>query len=163
MPRSRIDRKALRDMIEVQGLQQWKAAELLGVSISCVERTCKRLGLKTARTGPRSGSGHPNWNGGRILRKGYWMIWTPQGYVAEHRQVMERKLGRKLEQREAVHHIDGNPQNNDPANLMIFGTNADHLRHELTGRMPRWTEVGKERIAAGIQRSAILRRSRRGG
>jgi hypothetical protein len=163
MPPARIDLAKLRDMIEIQALQQWKAAEMLGVSTSCVERTCKRLGLKTARTGPRAGPGHPNWNGGRILRKGYWLIWTPDGYVSEHRLVMEQKIGRKLTTREVVHHIDGDPQNNDPANLMTFQTNAEHLRHELIGRVPNWSPEGKERVREANRQRHSRNRSKRGG
>jgi len=63
-----IDPEKLRQAIEIERVQQWKAAERFGVSVSCVERSCKRLGLKTQRTGPRNGSAHTNWKGGRILR-----------------------------------------------------------------------------------------------
>jgi hypothetical protein len=38
----------------------------------------------------------------------------------EHRYVMEQKLGRKLIDRENVHHIDGNKTNNAPENLEIW-------------------------------------------
>lgn len=170
MPAPILDPEQLRELIEDQKLQQWKAAEILGVSASCVERSCKRLGLKTARTGPRRGPEHPDWKGGRRLIGGYWHLWMPDhpnatgnGYVAEHRKLMADKLGRPLSQTEAVHHIDGDPTNNELSNLMLFQTNAEHLRHELVGRVPNWTAEGKVRMAAGVRRSAILRRSRRGG
>ena len=35
-------------------------------------------------------------------------------YVAEHRLVMEAKLGRYLERHEVVHHIDGDPSEQRP-------------------------------------------------
>jgi len=44
-----------------------------------------------------------------------------------HRVIAERKLGRKLRQNEVVHHIDGNRRNNEPINLMVFSSSADHM------------------------------------
>lgn len=43
-----------------------------------------------------------------------------------HRVVAELSLGRELKSGEVVHHIDGNKQNNDPKNLMVFGSQAEH-------------------------------------
>jgi hypothetical protein len=57
------------------------------------------------------------------------------GYIAEHRLVMARTLGRLLSRTEVVHHIDHNPSNNDPGNLMLFSSNAEHKRYE--GSAPR--------------------------
>lgn len=55
-----------------------------------------------------------------------------KGYVKwfgrhEHRVVAERMLGRALSRKEVVHHIDGNPHNNDLSNLMVI-TQAEHMR-----------------------------------
>ena len=47
-------------------------------------------------------------------------------FVREHVLVAEKKLGRRLRTGETVHHIDKNKANNNPDNLMIFATNADH-------------------------------------
>lgn len=49
----------------------------------------------------------------------------------EHRVVMERILGRKLEKGEVVHHIDRNKKNNDPSNLQLFSSQAEHVKHHL--------------------------------
>ena len=48
------------------------------------------------------------------------------GYIYEHVYVAEQILGRQLTDNEVVHHIDKNTKNNNPDNLMIFATNADH-------------------------------------
>jgi hypothetical protein len=45
---------------------------------------------------------------------------------AEHRLVMEKKLGRKLTSKDIVHHRDGNKLNNDPDNLVLT-TRAEHI------------------------------------
>lgn len=45
----------------------------------------------------------------------------------DHRRIMELKLGRFLTQDEVVHHIDKDPSNNKPSNLVIM-TRAEHSR-----------------------------------
>lgn len=165
----------LRDLLEVQRLQQWKAAELMGWPVRRVERLIPRLGIQTQCTGPRPGPGHPGWRGGRQVDKhGYILVYKPDHpharrcgrgmkgrYVAEHRLVMESILGRYLHPHEVVHHRDGNPANNTPANLELFVSNADHLRAELAGRCPRWSPEGRLRIAAGVQRRIARQRKAR--
>ena len=47
-------------------------------------------------------------------------------FVREHVLVAEKMLGRKLNNGEVVHHKDRNKSNNDPSNLMIFASKADH-------------------------------------
>jgi len=71
----------------------------------------------------------------KILRTGYWYILvkghhsnTKQHYVAEHRLVMEKHLGRPLLPQEAVHHIDHDKLNNDIANLQLFATRGQHTK-----------------------------------
>lgn len=49
--------------------------------------------------------------------------------VHEHRAVAEQVLGRKLHPKEVVHHEDLNKQNNDPTNLIVFVSQAQHARH----------------------------------
>lgn len=46
-----------------------------------------------------------------------------------HRVVAERILSRSLESAEIVHHEDQNKRNNDPANLIVFPSQAVHARH----------------------------------
>lgn len=106
------------------------------------------------------------WRGGRVIDKdGYVLIFKPDhpfaskaskgraGYVREHRLVMEGVLGRYLDPSEVVHHIDGNKQNNTPANLDIFEKNSDHLAVTLKGKNPNWTEDGKRRIREAVLNS----------
>jgi HNH endonuclease len=105
-----------------------------------------------ARKGERNG----RWKGGRIVdQDGYVLIKhhdhprrDRHNYVREHRLVMEQVLGRYLQPQEVVHHKDGNKQNNDPANLEVFGTNADHLAETLRGQRPQWTPKGWAKMKA---------------
>jgi len=155
----------VRQMIEIEKLTQDEVAKRLGKNRTTIQRWCYRYGLETQRTGPRNGELHPDWKGGRKLVKGYWYVYRPdhpratkQRYVAEHRLVMEQKLGRLLLRTEVVHHIDGNPQNNDPANLEVFQANSEHLRHELKGRVPNWTPEGRKRTIDGVRLGNATRR-----
>lgn len=138
----KVDETRLGEMLAA-GHTHAHIAAALDVSPRAIEIRAARLGLETARTGPRSGSGHPEWKSGRAIEKhGYVRIWvplhprasTPTGYVLEHRLVMEVCLGRYLEAREVVHHDDDHPRHNWPSNLGLYKSNADHLRAELTGR-----------------------------
>lgn len=70
---------------------------------------------------------------------------------------MESALGRYLTESEVVHHKDGNKLNNQPSNLEVFSKNSDHLRSELKGRTPKWTEKGLIRIREGVTLSAKKR------
>ena len=58
---------------------------------------------------------------------------------------MESVLGRYLDPKEVVHHKDKNKQNNHPDNLEVYDCNANHLRDELTGIRPNFSEDGLRR------------------
>jgi hypothetical protein len=107
----------------------------------------------------QSGKNNWAWNGGVTILKGYTMIHKPDhpyatkhGYVAEHRLVVESRIGRLLTPGEVVHHIDGNKSNNHPDNLQLFESNGEHLKVDLKGRTPKWSEDGKERIRQAVSR-----------
>jgi HNH endonuclease len=139
-------------------------AVLLGVSSEGLRRAMVRDGLE--RTGRRKknpkkgnhGERNPAWKGGRSVDKsGYILVHSPNHpfagkrskKVREHRLVMERKLGRFLSPNEVVHHIDGDPSNNHPDNLVLFVKNADHLSKTIRGRVPNWTASGVNRMQQG--------------
>jgi hypothetical protein len=52
-----------------------------------------------------------------------------------HRVILERELGRRLEEHEIVHHVDENKRNNDPSNFKIV-TKAEHQKIHAKGA--RW-------------------------
>jgi len=66
---------------------------------------------------------------GWVSSHGYRYI----GSRAEHRLVMEERLGRALSFNEVVHHKDGNTLNNAPDNLEVMDR-ADHVRSHTAGK-----------------------------
>ena len=107
------------------------------------------------------GSKNGQWRGGVATDDdGYILIHSPEhpfrtnaGYVREHRLVMELHLGQYLQPTEVVHHRDKNKANNSIENLELFASNAAHLKCELTGNIPKWTDDGLRRIREGCRRN----------
>jgi HNH endonuclease len=116
------------------------------------------------------GSGNPAWKGGRTTDKsGYILVYRPDhpdansnGYIREHRLVMEQALGRRLDRHEVVHHRDRKHRSdNQIGNLRLHATNADHLRQELKGKCPHWSAAGKASLRAAARRKHLAAQKRR--
>jgi len=101
-----------------------------------------------------TGENNPAWKGGvTYFRKHgnyppikyvrcpseYRAMARKDGYVMEHRLIVAQHLGRCLKRSEVVHHIDHDPTNNDPHNLMLFASNSQHKKYEAVGQPgPLW-------------------------
>lgn len=161
-----VDVEAVRQMVEGEGLRHADVAARVGLSVGYVSTFCKRHGIRSASRGPRRGDQHPDWTGGRFVDSdGYVNLWDPthpcrkaNDYVLEHRAVACTMLGRPLRPGEVVHHKNGVKDDNRPENLEVFSTNAEHLRHELTGRCPAWTPEGRARTLEGVRKANANRR-----
>ena len=79
---------------------------------------------------------HPHWKGGKVYMLNYEFTKMPDhpfasvtGYVKTARLVMEGFIGRYLDPKEVVHHIDGDVTNNSIENLMLFANKSEHQKH----------------------------------
>lgn len=84
------------------------------------------------------------WKGGKFKNhKGYVFVlcknhpYCVNGYVLEHRLVMEVAIGRYLKPKEVVHHINGICGDNTPENLMLFACNGEHLKYHAKEKRHR--------------------------
>lgn len=85
------------------------------------------------------GKTNPHWKGGRIVVGEYIYIYKPlhpfstkDGYVAEHRLIMEKYIGRYLKKKEVVHHINNHGSDNIIENLKLFKNTGYHtVRHHI--------------------------------
>lgn len=82
-----------------------------------------------------------NWKGGRTRNgNGYALLHVPEhpdadrdGYVVEHRYLMERLIGRPLERSEHVHHRNHDRSDNRLSNLELL-TAAEHGKRHAEER-----------------------------
>lgn len=117
-------------------------AEELGVSIPTVRAALRYIpfDLRKSRVGNRMGDKAANWKGGkRYSTKGYVYVHSPkhpasnlEGYVMEHRLVMEEKLGRYLTATEVIHHINGQKNQNNIENLELVSDRGAHTKKHFT-------------------------------
>ena len=137
-----------------------KIATLFGCASQTIQKKLKVFGIPARPCGSRPGSEHHCWKGGRTVDKsGYILVYLPShphannaGYVREHRLVMERVLGRLLRPEEVVHHKNDDSSDNRPENLELFERNSHHLKATLSGKCPKWTPSGVDRIRRAVSR-----------
>ena len=171
MPRTGRPRTVHLDMDDVRtmtesGCRLSVIAKKYGCSKQTVLDRMNEAGIPSHPKHSCPGSLNPAWKGGRYYDDdGYVLVLAPDHpyatkdrRVREHRLVMEKALGRYLLPTEVVDHIDGRKDNNDPGNLRVFARNGEHLAETLKGRVPQWSEDGKERIRQAVSRARRLRR-----
>lgn len=118
-----------REIIEAYkgGQSQDSIGKRMGCSQTLVSRVLRREGISTNRCGSNS----PLWKGGMFQGPGgrvfifvpddspYVSMRNQSGYVAEHRLVIARSLGRPLSPTETVHHVNGDILDNRIENLEL--------------------------------------------
>ena len=131
----RYPRWVIRDGVPCWKTGQGKSVSY-GVWIKCDREACgkiapahklsaKKYCSTVCAYKERYGAKHHNWKGGRHLSKnGYVRVAVGDGRREfEHRIVMERKLRRKLEPWEHIHHRNGIKTDNRESNLEIWLVN----------------------------------------
>jgi len=157
-----FNKEKLYDLYIKQNLSLSEIGKLFGCSgTGTIHRAIKFYGIvkpKKLATEVRSrlnkGENHPCWKGGRIIeQKGYIKVYHPdhlyadaQGYVREHRLVMEKHLrktnpnhpalieidGKKYLSRDyIVHHKNGIKEDNRIENLQLFENGGKHTSYEF--------------------------------
>lgn len=104
---------------------------------SCVRGRPKSEEHKKKLSAQKMGELNPSWKGGRReIPLGYIMVLRKDnpnadrdGYVLEHRVVMEEHLGRTLSPEEVVHHINEDTSDNRIENLKLFPDVASHTSY----------------------------------
>jgi hypothetical protein len=107
--------------------------------------------MSAAKKGKRLVGKVARYKGIKTRSDGYIQFYNPdhpfsnsQGYVMEHRLVMENKIGRILNEREEVHHINEIRNDNRPENLHLFKNKAAHMYYHMMKRHGEEVELKYE-------------------
>jgi hypothetical protein len=141
-------------------LSSYQIADKTGYPAKYIQRAMLKFDLPRLKSGPPRGKRNPSWRHGRhYSRDGYCLIPAPEGHpyarkakrknigrILEHRHVVEQALGRYLTPKEVVHHLNGCTLDNRLENLEVFSSNGEHLKIDLSGKCPNWSEEGKAKL-----------------
>lgn len=129
---------------------------------------CSRACYHASRSIVARGPNNPNWKGGRAIIDGRPCVYAPRhpramkrmGYVYESMLVAEAALGRRLKwfgpgnhASEVVHHINGDPADNTPSNLLICTERYHQWLHRVAMKSPQERHLKGKALAAARWRN----------
>lgn len=118
-------------------------------------RFCDMTCREFWRTAFQVGENAAHFTGGVTVSHGRMWVLAPghpyanrRGYISRARRVCEQLLGRYLAPIEVVHHLDENPLNDSPENLVVCPDQETHMRlyHSLGGR---WSMLHESCVCCG--------------
>ncbi len=129
-----ITKEWLIDQYWNQGKFKREIAEEINKTIGTVQYYMNKFGIKSrTKSESKKGEKNYNWKGGRRMKSSYIYILKPEhpfcgkdGYIAEHRLIMEEKLVRYLTKEEKIHHINGIKNDNRIENLILCKNTSEH-------------------------------------
>lgn len=124
-----LTKKALLKLYIEEKKSLKEIALIVGINRRTVGRWLKKYNIKS-RLRNQWGKNNSSWKGGRRHNsQGYVLLKRVEhpnahvdGYILEHRLVMEKYLGRYLEKNEIIHHKNGIKDDNRLENLKIVQT-----------------------------------------
>jgi hypothetical protein len=137
--RSSENRQRVRELFRGQNRTPEHAAKIAAAHMGKkASEDTKRKMREAHATRNMIGSNHPSWKGGRMKARRYIKALVrghpyadKNGYVFEHRLVMEKQIKRYLLPGEVVHHINGIKTDNRIENLRLMML-GEHTRLECT-------------------------------
>ncbi len=147
-----LNGSTLRALFEKNGV--WKTARLLKVGRSTVRRWLDFHGIKRgdvinvmalAAAYPRILQSRKDTT---FVAGGYRFIRRPgKREQAEHRAMIEKSIGRELDRKEVVHHVDLDSLHNDLGNLVLCSSQSEHQKihrslNDLTSRLVKEGVIG---------------------
>ena len=129
----------------------WRWLKKLGIPTrpfgSWTEKTKSKVRDKI---GNQVGDKNRHWKGGITKSpNGYIWVYQPShpfandsGYIQQHRLVAEKALGKYIDPKHPIHHVNGTRDDNRNGNLVICEDQAYHRRLHIRAKQRRQNEKG---------------------
>lgn len=100
------------------------------------------------RVGKATGPKNPQWKGGKER--------TVYKFRRQSYEVVAICLGKPLQAGHVIHHINENPKNNNPENLMIFPSQSLHAKFHQSVLKNQWKVDSAEAIQKALEIGGVL-------